>query len=180
MTPFPVPVFWSDKTAKTLREGKLVGSFSGSQENASGPVGTACGLDGVVLILGDADLEGDGSALVVGQGWSAGSRVHEPSIAGHRNFGKVVDAVSLEGHSKDMITATATKTDTMIDVIVSDDAATYASFSVKDGNGVIGRIDRKLLDLLWCRSGWQAVDGAMVAALTRSATYTLLTKINAA
>jgi glucose dehydrogenase len=56
------------------------------------------------------------------------------------------------------------------------DGETVDSFQVKDGAGIVRRIDRKLSDLMWNRSGF---DSTMTATLTRPATYTLLTTINA-
>jgi hypothetical protein len=73
------------------------------------------------------------------------------------------------------VTLTITDGDTVETHTVKDNQA--KTFS--GANGVVRRIDRKLSDLMWNRSGFQVVDGAMVAELTRPATYTLLTAINA-
>lgn len=59
---------------------------------------------------------------------------------------------------------------------ITDEAGeTVETFTVKDGNGCIRRIDSKLADLMWDRSGWVS----NTATLTRPALYTLLTKVNA-
>jgi len=59
---------------------------------------------------------------------------------------------------------------------ITDEAGAEAeTFTVKDGNGCMRRIDRKLADLMWDRSGWVS----NTATLTRPALYNLLAKVNA-
>lgn len=60
--------------------------------------------------------------------------------------------------------------------ITDEDGTTVDTFSVKDGNGVVRRIDKALTDLMWNRSGFGP---GMTATVSRPAVYTLLTKVNA-
>lgn len=66
-----------------------------------------------------------------------------------------------------------------ITLTITTDDGLVETHTVKDGAGIIRRIDRKLADLMWNRSGFSATMTAMTATLTRPATYTLLTTINA-
>lgn len=74
----------------------------GFQQDAACPVGPSRGADLFPLGWGEPDLHGEGSALLVGERWPSGSRVHRVSLAGYRKFGKVLDAMTSEGHNKDM------------------------------------------------------------------------------
>lgn len=72
---------------------------------------------------------------------------------------------------------TVTTTGQIVTCTITDEAgATVETFSVKDGNGVIRRIDKALANLMWDRSGFEA---GMTASLTRPALYNLLTAVNA-
>jgi hypothetical protein len=70
---------------------------------------------------------------------------------------------------------TVTSTNGILTLTITDQNGETETHTVKDGNGCIRRIDRKLSDLMWNRSGFE---GNGSATLTRPATYTLLTKLN--
>jgi hypothetical protein len=72
------------------------------------------------------------------------------------------------------LTATSTG-QTVTCTITDEDGITVETFTVKDGSGVVRRIDKALASLMWDRSGFGP---GMTATVTRPALYTLLTAVN--
>jgi hypothetical protein len=62
----------------------------------------------------------------------------------------------------------ATATATTANGIVTLTLSTGETYTTKDSNGFLGRLDRKIANDGWRRNGYRTIDGAMVTTFARS------------
>src|SRR6185312_12084554 len=70
-------------------------ALRGSQQHTASPFAATSSLDDVSLGGGEPNHQGCRAALVFGEWWPAGARVHDLTIEQYTNFGKVLDAADL-------------------------------------------------------------------------------------
>jgi hypothetical protein len=62
----------------------------------------------------------------------------------------------------------ATATATTANGIVTLTLSTGETYTTKDSNGFLGRLDRKIANDGWRRNGYRTIDGVMVTTFARS------------
>lgn len=62
----------------------------------------------------------------------------------------------------------ATATATTANGIVTLTLSTGETYTTKDSNGFLGRLDRKIAEDGWRRNGYRTIDGVMVTEFARS------------